>query len=53
MIVDGEPGRGLVERGALTNIMAWAAMESWERKAPREIDYACLDAALGARPSGC
>jgi len=47
MIVAGKTDRGLVERGALPNIIAWAAMESWERKAPQEIDYSCLDAALG------
>lgn len=39
LIVDGNNCSELVERGALPNIISWAAMESWETKMPVNIDY--------------
>ncbi len=50
MALAGAPRPDLVARGALPNVIAEAALESWRQKRPQVIDYAELDAALGAPP---
>lgn len=42
MICEGRPSETDVVRGALANLIAWRAIESWEKKQPVEMDFGYL-----------
>ena len=42
MIRNGEPSQTDVVRGAIANLVAWRAIESWDKGVAVEMDYSYL-----------